>query len=762
MTDAVPEYEGLISGLKIKRAISKRKKKFELESVHPKLIDEYLSNGWEVDVKFKTKTRVKREKSIDIQFEDYVWTVLAKLGFNYLNSDRNFRLSYGLDVGNSKQIDVFAVDPEAILVIECKVSTTPKRSSFKKDIESFGGMKSGIIKSIKKMFPRSKHKIKFIFATKNYSLSEPDKERLQNFDILHFDEDIIEYYNDLTTHLGHSARFQLLGNLFQGQKIPELDNLIPAIQGKMGGHTYYSFSIEPHKLLKIGYVLHRNKANKKLMPTYQRLIKRSRLKSVKEFVDGGGYFPNSIIINLESKRKLKFDIAKSSATTSISRIGTLHLPKSYRSAFIIDGQHRLYGYTDSLYRDSNTIPVVAFEGLNRKDQVKIFMQINEKQKAVPKNLRNTLNANLLWDSESYIEQIKALKLQIAQDLGEDRDSPLYERVIIGENKKNKYRCITIDTIKTGLDRTNFFGSFTKTSIKEDGSLYKGNNDTTYTTVLPFIKMTLYHIKDALNDQWEQGEEGDGILTINASINSLLRLLGDIVDHLKIEKELNTKSIKTSDLVEETIYFLDPLIRFFKNLSPEEREDLRKSYGTAGRTKFWRTLQLAVRKERPEFNPLGLDEYISREAKTYNEKSFTIIRDLEIFFKKDFRYKLKKAHGKSWFKKGIPQKVYEKSIALAAAKNREIEDEEKEKEPWDCLNIIDYRAIAVYGKNWSEIFEESYTKQGEEKMSGGKDAKTKWMVNLERIRNENFHSYSVTEEEFLFLEELKAWLLEGTE
>ena len=32
----------------------------------------------------------------------------------------------------------------------------------------------------------------------------------------------------------------------------------------MGGHTYYSFSIEPEKLLKIGYVLHKlqNKAAK--------------------------------------------------------------------------------------------------------------------------------------------------------------------------------------------------------------------------------------------------------------------------------------------------------------------------------------------------------------------------------------------------------------------------------------------------------------------------------------------------------------------
>lgn len=65
---------------------------------------------------------------------------------------------------------------------------------------------------------------------------------------------------------------------------------VPAIRGKMGGHTYYSFSIEPERLLKIGYVLHRSDANKTMMPTYQRVIKKSRLQQVREFVENGGIF----------------------------------------------------------------------------------------------------------------------------------------------------------------------------------------------------------------------------------------------------------------------------------------------------------------------------------------------------------------------------------------------------------------------------------------------------------------------------------------
>ena len=37
------------------------------------------------------------------------------------------------------------------------------------------------------------------------------------------------------------------------------------------------------------------------MPTYQRLIKKTRLKKVAQFVDAGGYFPNSLILSLESR-----------------------------------------------------------------------------------------------------------------------------------------------------------------------------------------------------------------------------------------------------------------------------------------------------------------------------------------------------------------------------------------------------------------------------------------------------------------------------
>jgi len=386
------------------------------------------------------------------------------------------------------------------------------------------------------------------------------------------------------------------------------------------------------------------------------------------------------------------------------------------------------------------------------------MQINENQKAVPKNLRNTLNSDLLWDSDDKNEQIKALKLQLAQDLGEEKSSPLYDRVIIGENPKTATRCITIDSIKIGLDRSNFFGVFVKNAIKIDGTFYKGNNDATFDTFFPFLIGCFQYIKDHLPNEWMQGEKEDGYLTINAGVESLIRIFSDIIDHLVGNGKANPKAQPSDSILSETIYYLDPMIDFLRNLSFDQKIEFRKSYGIGGRTRYWRTLQKSINAKRTDFNPQGLSKYWNDEAKKYNEESYKIIRDLETYLKQDFKSKLQCAYGDDWFKTGIPKIVYDDSIKRASDKNYEVKTKTEEVQPWDCLNIIDYRKIATYGRNWSEIFEKQYTKPGEEKISGGKEAKTGWMQKLERIRNENFHSYSVKEEEFQFLKELHDWLI----
>jgi len=747
-------FEGLIADKEISKELRRRKKMFVNRSIpnrNERELEELINDGWEIEKEFKTSKRLKINKSPEKLFVDKVWSLFASLGFHFMNKEDQISLPYDKsDFDLKHPIHLFAKDDETVIIVECRSTLIKiKKSDFNSDLEAYKERIGGILKTIQQLFPSQKLKFKFILATKNYSLSEEDSKLLEDINGIHFDNNHIDYYSNMFKQIGHTTKYQFLGALFSGQEIPELENMIPAIRGKMGGHTYYSFSIEPEKLLKIGYVLHRNKAHSNMMPTYQRIIKRARLKSVNEFIDKrNGYFPNSIIISIDSKKDLGFDRANTQVKNSISDIGILHLPKRYRSAYIIDGQHRVYGYANSKYKSTNSIPVVAFVDLDREEQVKLFMQINENQKAVSKNLRTTLNADLLWTSSSYIDQQKALRARISIMLGESSSSALFDKISIGEDR----RTITQEAFDKSLNKSGLLGMVTKNKIEKLGTFYNGNIDETFERLSIFLKLTFNYVKDCIPLIWDRP---NNVLLINKGIYAIIKLQSDIVDFL-----IETKVLKVGDSAkkyfEESKSYLDPAINFFQEMDGELEETLRKAYGTGGYTKYWRTLQMSVSDVYKEFNPVGLEEYKKREAREYNTKAFKYIRDIETYFKNDFKEKLKSKFGTKWFKNGVPPQLAKKAMETAYDKNLKIENEENEVKPWDCLTIIAYRTIAL--KNWRDLFEIEYTRPNERKINGGKEAKTQWMVKLENLRNENFHQYSVSEDEFYFLEELHDWLI----
>lgn len=489
-----------------------------------------------------------------------------------------------------------------------------------------------------------------------------------------------------------------------------------------------------------------------MMPTYQRIIKKNRLKSIHNFIEQEkGYFANSIIISLDSKgKKLNFDEATTKTNTSISSIGMLHLPKQYRSAYIIDGQHRLYGYADSQYKDTNSIPVVAFVDLDREEQIKLFMQINENQKAVSKNLRNTLNSDLLWTSDNQVERLTALRSRLAINLGESRTSALFDRISIGEDKKE----ITQQAFEKSLRQTNFFGVVDKTQIKELGTFYGGDVDKSFKELNYLLEGTFNYIYEAIPEIWNHK---DNIIVMNKGVYGIIRLLDDIIEHLK-EKNIISRvplATSTTDMLSKIKPYLDPIIQFFREIDPETEEALRKAYGGNGDIKYWRTLQQQVVKAHEDFNPEGLSEYLKKEAKEYNADSEKIIQKLELFLKQDIEVELQDRYGNNWYKKGLSIATQKKANDLAFNKNIGLENEDDEVSEWDCLSIVDYRDIIL--SNWRDIFEKKYIIPGLND-SGNKEDKTIWLEKLNSLSKENLQSYSVTEEDFNFLQQLEEELL----
>lgn len=757
-------WENIVSGKELITAKNKRKNLYIEARERKVALEELEEEGWEyvkdyADSKF---VKVRKEKPFYERFEDQIWLLFFQMGFKLLNRDANFKMNYDFNNPDfTQQIDVFAADDETILIVECKSSEDLNEVQFKKDIEKLHGQMEGLRKCALKQYPG--RKVKFIWATHNCIMSAKDIKRLQEWDIIFFSDSTIQYYSELVKHLGTCSRYQLLGNLLANTEIKKMQNKVLAIKGKMGGHEYYEFSIEPEKLLKIGYVLHRNEANKNMMPTYQRIIKRKRLKEVQSFINDGGYFPNSIIISIDSGgRKLQFDESPTKLDDSISKIGVLHLPKRYHSAYIIDGQHRLYGYSDSEYANTNSIPIVAFVDLDRSEQLKLFMDINENQKSVSKTLRITLNSDMLWDSPNQNECRDAIRSKIAQMCGEEQSSPLLGRVVIGEDEKNNIKCITIQAIQLALQKCSFFSTFAKNNtIATNGSFDVGDNQATIDRFYPFLEGCFKTVKNECETEWSLGEQG--ILTINRGIQGIIRIINDVVNLLIAQNKLFPLTQDIDDIINEVEYYMSPLLNHINKLTEEQRIELKSFYGGGAENKYLRYFQKVIHDSLTDFNPEGLEEYIENTTKEYNATSKEYIYAIEEKLKDVIAESLQEYYGDKWLIKGLPKTTYKEAEKAASDKNYELlsNDEESDIEPWDCISLSDCKDIVVYSHNWSEIFESIITRP-EDLILSTKEQKTEWISTISKEQNKLSKStYSVPKSSFELISNIYAWLV-GTD
>ena len=241
--------------------------------------------------------------------------------------------------------------------------------------------------------------------------------------------------------------------------------------------------------------------------------------------------------------------------------------------------------------------------------------INENQKAVSKNLRNTLNADLLWNSENYLEQMTALRSRIAILLGEDRASAIYEKISIGEDKK----VITTQQIDNAIKKSVFLGKVLKDKIEKHSLFNLRSLDLAFEKLSKFMLLSFDFLKDRLEDEWEKA---DGIIVINKGIYSIIMILSDIIDHLTKMNEISERD-NVNIIFEKVEKYLAPLVTFYKNVDEDTITSLKTAYGTGGDVKYWRTLQKFIREQCPDFNPEGLDDYLRNFVYEGNEYCDTL-------------------------------------------------------------------------------------------------------------------------------------------
>ena len=720
---------------KLKAEAAKRRKSSEEQTVAKSRVQFYIDNGWEVVNEMKRKFRMRRPWSHEQRLENQAWFLLYLLGYTEISSGRSFQVKIQRKGAEpyKKQIDVLAKDDETVVVAECKSSLRISKRSLQKDIEDFSSLKGPIATAIKNHYGKHfKPKIIWLFITKNIVWSQPDKQRAAGAKINIVTENDLRYYLQIADHLRSAARSQFLAEFLKNQKIPEMENVsVPAIRGSLGGKAFYSFVSTPKQMLKIAFINHRSLNDPTGAPSYQRLVSRTRLRQISRFIEGGGYFPTNILVNFDSKCRFE-QVAKNNDTNVI--FGNLYLPSRYKSAWVIDGQHRLYGYAPLTERYLNqNIMVIAFENLKKEEEANLFVTINHEQKSVPKTLLDDLEGELKWGSDNPSERIGAISARLIGYLNNDIGEALFRRITRQGIPATEKTCLTVPALKIGLRKSGLVGrAILKKKEYEPGPLCDTTDVGTLERARTILNSYFQLLESSNSKQWNAGRAG--YLCTNVSLQAYIQLLAALVEYMESNKGLNARELNPNELIAEIEEYLDPILSFLgKATATQMEKSFKVQFGSGGPREYFFRLCKMINTSYSDFAPDDYEEWSAEQSDERIAEADRQLKDLNICVQKHIFDTLKNVYGETeYFEKGVTDKQM-KTRAYQASLDVDIEERLALE---NYLNFIDYKKIVETKSNWN-FFKSAFDipEPGEKGLSKN----IRWMERINQLRRIPAHA-----------------------
>ncbi|MFV1637910.1 MULTISPECIES: DGQHR domain-containing protein [Phaeobacter] len=194
---------------------------------------------------------------------------------------------------------------------------------------------------------------------------------------------------------------------------------------KQGSAQFYTLTMPSEVLARTCKVSTRNEDPKL---GFQRELDERRANEIANYIDNGmGTIPSSVVLSAQPEAELKI----------VGRGKTLEFNDVKGAFLILDGQHRVYGFSKA--KTSLRVPVVVYNGLSRRDETRLFIDINTKQKPVPSQL--LLDIKNLADVETDVEQ--ALR-DIFDLFSKKRDSVLRGKMSASDSIRGKINRVTFN------------------------------------------------------------------------------------------------------------------------------------------------------------------------------------------------------------------------------------------------------------------------------------------------------------------------------
>jgi DGQHR domain-containing protein len=673
------------------------------------------------------------------------------MSFQYLTSDIPSSLS-AREGGDPEALPLVVVGDEIALAIRCFRNDTVARMSRLADrIRGFAECRERVAHSVNTGFNRTvKRTVVTLLFVENVLVSPAEAALASESRVAIFDETDLQYYETLVSHLGPAAKYQLLADTLPGRQIPGLEIRVPAVKTRIGGSNCYTFSMSPEYLLKIAYVSHRSKGKASDVHTYQRMLSRGRLMKIRDYIDNEGVFPTNIVINLES-RCVRFERAKQQSEHEEGLLGWLDIKPTYKAAWIIDGQHRLFAYSGHSRASTSRLAVLAFEGLPPSKQAALFIDINAKQKSVKQSLLQELYAELHWDSDDPQTRSRAIISKAIQALDADPECALHGRVQTADVARDAIRCISFTSLFGALDRSELFiAKERKGGVVEFGPLWAGGNVATLRRTVSILRAWLGRVREVAAEWWDKAAGDGGGLAMNDGVVTCIGVLRSVCKHLEADGSLRLLQQNDERVASLTAPFGEALGEYFRRMTEPERKAFRDLRGNQGLATRLRRAQEALRLAFPGFDPPGLDDFLEGERTQANARARVALENIERMLQQVVVDELTRECGQEqWWTLGVPKGVRKK------VSDRYEDDDRRRGGLEFYFDLIDYRDIAQF--NW-KLFE-PILGYG---TAAGKEKRTAWMAFVNDKRRIVSHATAgaiVSAEDLEALQQFEVWLRE---
>lgn len=160
-----------------------------------------------------------------------------------------------------------------------------------------------------------------------------------------------------------------------------------------GTHRFYSLTLPSDILARTTFVTTRYDDP---LEGFQRSLDKNKAQQIADYIDNeNGTIPTAIILSAQKECSFEYD----------RKNKTIEFNDVKKAFLILDGQHRVYGY--ALAKSSVRIPVIIYNDLSRREETRLFIDINTKQRPVPNELLLDIKALADYekDSEKFLRSI---------------------------------------------------------------------------------------------------------------------------------------------------------------------------------------------------------------------------------------------------------------------------------------------------------------------------------------------------------------------